>query len=245
MAGEDLGGEHAPERHAWHVAILAGEHAGISQVQNWPVSQLFFGEPFAFCQNRGGREKSNGFPSHCCTRRRNSSFCAGHREDSVSEKTVAGKLKSRCRADISGGMTEQQLFDEVNETVHRIKWNPQLNGGWLVELMGREIGSTAWQQGEWSDAGLSEAAQEEMRKVWGRIPKFPHIWFAHSYKLTPAVRLMEVLWELHQRGMTPTRGLGFGGTTPEGLLVSGIGFARGKRKFCALAPILKFLIGHS
>jgi len=102
-------------------------------------------------------------------------------------------------------MTDQQLFDEVSETVRALKWNPQLNGGWLVELMGERTLASKWKTG---NLGFLEPMMAEMLKVWGCLPSIPHVWTAHSYKITPAVRLMEVLWELHRRGMTPYVGVG-------------------------------------
>lgn len=101
MFDEILGGEQAAECHAWHITILAGVNAGITHVQHRPVSQLFVDKTLAGCQDGLGGEETNGLSSHCGTRK-NGSFGGGHREGSVPEFSIGGKLKFVHRADISG-----------------------------------------------------------------------------------------------------------------------------------------------
>jgi len=106
-------------------------------------------------------------------------------------------------------LSEREIIDEINDTRHALKWRENLAGGWRVELMGDENGGGEdWKSGEMAEARIPADLFEEMVRVWGRVPTFEHVWFAHSYQITPALRLMELLWELHQRGKTPYAGVG-------------------------------------
>ena len=126
-------------------------------------------------------------------------------------------------------MTEREITDEINETRHALKWNPELKGGWLVELMGTENGWTEeWKKEKMADARISGDLLEEMVKVWKRVPTFQNVWFAHSYEVTPALRLVELLCELHQRGKTPYDGVGVWWYNARGVVGSRVWFCEGK-----------------